>query len=163
MPLRAASAAGGPADNPGIDFSYRLIGSGWAEARIADETSSVEMTASYLTDALGDLLSALAALNRGDSHSERFSWDEEPAEHRWILRRDGDEVDLSILWFHDIYKPQPDEAGRLIFATRQPLAELVRAVSAAAAHLLEEVGEDGYRERWVEHAFPTAALAELSS
>jgi hypothetical protein len=151
------------ADNRRMDFSYRLIGSGWAEARIADETSSVVITASYLTDALGDLLSALAALKCGDSDTERFSWDGEPAEHRWILRSDGDEVVVSILWFHDIYKPQHDEAGRVVFATRQPLAEFVRAVSASAAQLLEEVGEDGYRERWVEHPFPTAALAELSS
>jgi hypothetical protein len=88
-----------------VDFSYRLIGSGWAEASIADERSSVEMTASYLTDALADLLSALAALKRGDSDSERFSWDGEPAEYRWLLRREGDEVDVSILWFHDIHKP----------------------------------------------------------
>jgi hypothetical protein len=146
-----------------MDFSYRLIGSGWAEARIADQTTSAAMTASYLTDALGDLLSALAVLKRGESDSERFSWDGEPAEFRWILRRDGDEVDVSILWFQDIYKPQHDDVGRVLFATRQPLAELLRAVSAGAARLLEDIGEDGYRERWVEHAFPTVALAELRS
>jgi hypothetical protein len=161
--MRDASGAGASADNRSMDFSYRLIGSGWAEARIADETSSVAIAASYLTDALGDLLSALASLKRGDSDSERFSWDGEPAEYRWILRANGDGVDVSILWFHDISKPQHDEAGRAVFATHQPLAELVRAVSAGAARLFEEVGEDGYRERWVEHAFPTTALAELSS
>lgn len=151
------------ADNRSVDFSFRLTGSGWAEARIADDASFVKMTVSYLTDALGDLLTALAALKRGDSETEQFSWDGEPEEYRWRLDRDGDDVVVTILWFFDIYRPQHDQAGRLVFTTRQPLAELVRVVSAGASQLLDEVGEEGYRERWVEHPFPTAALAELSS
>jgi hypothetical protein len=39
----------------------------------------------------------------------------------------------------------------------------VRVVSAAARSLLGELGEDGYREKWVDHASLTALLVELSS
>lgn len=145
-----------------MDFSYRLTGTGWAQARIADQMTSAEIPASYLTDAFGDLLSAAAALKRGDSDVERFSWDGEPAESRWILERVGDDVVVKILRFDDIFKPQHDDAGRVVFETRQPLVEFVRAVTSAAAALLEEVGEDAYQEQWVEHAFPMAAFVELS-
>jgi hypothetical protein len=120
-----------------------------------------EIPASHLSDALGDLLAALVRLVGGDSEA-RFSWDSEPAEYRWILRRDGGEVAVRILWFYDIYKSQHDEAGKLVFETRQPLAELRRVIAAAAAQVLVELGEDGYRDHWVEHPFPTAALRALA-
>jgi hypothetical protein len=145
----------------GMEFFYRLTGAGWSVARIGDERGWAEIPASYLSDALGDLLAALVRLGGGDSEA-RFSWDSEPAEYRWILRRDGGEVAVRILWFYDIYKSQHDEAGKLVFETRRPLAELRRVIAAAAAQVLAELGEDGYRDHWVEHPFPTAALRALA-
>ncbi len=39
-----------------VEFEYRLVGTGWSEARFAVGGPSVSVTASYLEDALGDLL-----------------------------------------------------------------------------------------------------------
>lgn len=38
-----------------MEFSYRLTGTGWAEAWVADGSITATITASYLEDALGEL------------------------------------------------------------------------------------------------------------
>jgi hypothetical protein len=145
-----------------VDFGYRLTGTGWSEASISDGDQTAHLTASYLSDALGDLLSALVLLESGDAEEVRVSWEEEPGEYRWIFQRGGvDSVTLKILWFDDIYPPQGDERGRLVFETSQPLRELLRAVAGAARALVDEVGEAEYLRQWVEHPFPTAQLEQL--
>jgi hypothetical protein len=154
-----------------VEFEYRLTGTGWAEARIADDASHAILTASYLSDALGDLLEAISLLFGGASEV-RCSWEEEPGEYRWIFVRIGDnDVRLNILAFDDIYsRPatlpgvaelcrQPDERGELRFSTTQPLSMLARAIADGAAATLDEYGEAGYLAKWVEAPFPTTYLA----
>jgi hypothetical protein len=156
-----------------MEFEYRLTGTGWAEARIGDDASHAILTASYLSDALGDLLEAIGLLLEGASEA-RCSWEEEPGEYRWIFVRTGDnDVQLEILAFDDMYSrpvtlpgvaelcPQPDARGELRFSTRQPLGVLARAIADGAAAALGEYGEEGYLAKWVEAPFPTARLAMI--
>src|SRR5688572_1839754 len=123
-----------------MEFSYQLTGVGWADATVADSVRSAVITASYSTDALGDLLQAVGVLLEGGGEA-RCSWDTEPAEFRWIFRRAGDEVRLGVLFFGDIEwdengSPGPDEEGEVIFATRQPLLTLASAVANGATDVL---------------------------
>jgi hypothetical protein len=69
-----------------VEFEYRLVGTGWSEARFAVGDRWVGLTASYLEDALGDLLLAVRLLAEGDT-SGRASWAEEAGEYRWLLDR----------------------------------------------------------------------------
>ena len=81
-----------------MEFNYRLTGTGWSEARIADDLSWAALTASYLSDALGDLLEAVGTILEGAAEA-CVSWQEEPGEYRWIFVREGDLVHLRILGF----------------------------------------------------------------
>jgi hypothetical protein len=151
-----------------MEFTYRLTGIGWAEARIADSTSHAVMRASYLSDALGDLLEALGAILEGAAEA-RCGWDEEPVESRWIFARDeGDLLTLrifaetfdrpdSVAW-EEWLTLGPDEQGELRFSTTQPVTVLARAIADGAAAVLAEYGEAGYQEKWLEHPFPLARL-----
>jgi len=141
-----------------VDFSYRLTGKGWAEARIADDDSWAILTASYLSDALGDLLEAIGVLLEGAPEA-RCSWEEEPGEYRWIFRRSGHDVHLTVLAFPDQLARQPDEQGRLVFRTIQPLRVIALVIADGAAAVLNEYDEDRYNEEWVEAPFPAARLA----
>jgi hypothetical protein len=154
-----------------MEFRYRLTGRGWAEARIADDASHAILTASYLSDALGDLLEAVGRLLEGASEA-RCSWEEEPGEYRWIFTRtDDSDAQLNILAFDDMYSrpatlpgvaqphPQPDERGELRFSTTQPISVLAGAIADGAAATLDELGEENYLAEWVEAPFPTARLA----
>jgi hypothetical protein len=143
-------------------FDFRLVGTGWARAKVTDEANSAEVTASYLGDALGDLLMAVWTLIEGDTDA-RCSWWEEPGEYRWIFVRDGQRISLRILEFDRLWSDEPDETGRLIFQTSQPLRELAAAIAAGAKACLNAVGFKDYREKWVYNDFPVDELAAIEA
>lgn len=140
-----------------MEFSYRLTGTGWSEARLSDGTSSATVTGSYLSDALGLLLEAVGSLLEGTQEA-RCSWDEEPGEYRWVFVRSGDLVDLRVLAFPELWGNQPDSEGSLVFETQQELREAATAIADGAADVLAEHGEEGYLAKWVDAPFPTAHL-----
>lgn len=147
---------------PEVEFVYRLTGAGWGEALLTIGAHSAQLSASYLDDALGDLLAAATLLPCAES-TIRVSWAEEPGEFRWVLDRSGDQLAVRILWFDDLWGSKPDEQGRPVIAVACSLVGFQRGIAAGARAVLDEWGEDGYRERWIEHDFPTALLRELEA
>jgi hypothetical protein len=137
-----------------------LVGIGWMAATLTDEHSSARVTASYLGDALNDLLLAVWTLIDGDQES-RCSWWMEPGEYRWLLARQRDAASLRVLWFDGLWGHEPDEAGRLIFETTQSVASLGAAFAEAAEMLVDEHGGDGYRAKWMDGDFPAETLASI--
>jgi len=144
----------------GVEFAYELVGTGWAAAHITHGDQTVEITASYLSDALGDLLLAVWTLTEGETDA-RYSWDEEPGEYRWLFHRDGDSVDMHVLEFGELWGGRPDEHGRTVFRAHVPLRSLVVAVAGAAVGVEEQHGHEGYRKKWVDHDFPADTLSHL--
>ncbi len=59
------------------------------------------------------------------------------------------------------YDDSPDDAGKVIFDERCDFRAFVAAVASGARRVLEEHGEAGYREKWVEHPFPRSTSARL--
>jgi hypothetical protein len=121
----------------------------------------VDLTASYLSDALGNLIDAVAELLRKGVRESRCSWDEEPGEYRWIFTRDRRTIHVRILAFNELHGDEPDDQGRLLFETVQPVEVVGQAVVDCATAVLERHGECEYREKWVEHPFPFAQLQLL--
>lgn len=140
-----------------MEFTYRLTGTGWSEARLEDRSSSATITASYLEDALGDLLEAVGVLLEG-AQEARCSWAEEPGEYRWLFDRADSDVRLRVLAFRDLYSPESDDRGHVVFETKTPLREMAEAVADGAQRVLDEYGEAEYQRRWVEHPFPIGHL-----
>src|SRR6266571_1195228 len=113
-----------------VSFNYRLTGTGWSEGRLVIGEEFADATASYLSDALGDLLRAVLALAE-DSETARASWDEEPGEYRWIFERSGDRVRVRLLEFPEwrAIVDAPDAEGRTLLDASCPLGDLVAAVA----------------------------------
>lgn len=145
-----------------LHFSWELRGSGWATYRIWDGSTQHRGIAGHCTDALADLLSGVAALH-GAHDIRRFSFDREPVEERWTLRRCDSDVRVTIRHFPDIATSfgAPDEKGTLVWTSRRPRAVLAHAVLMAASRVLRIHGEDGYLQAWPGHAFPAAELETL--
>jgi hypothetical protein len=141
-------------------FEYHLTGLGWCEARLQVGSSWVGLTASYLDDALGDLVRGVLALARG-AHQVHVSWAEEPGEFRWVLTQEGASVDVRILWFDELWGSAEDDRGRERLRASCPTRSLCLAVAQGAQAVLDEHGIAGYKERWIEHDFPAEALKEL--
>lgn len=140
-----------------VDFTYRLVGTGWAEATLSDGPSSTTLTASYLEDELGELLEAIGTMFEGADEA-RCSWEEEPGEYRWLFQGTGAEVHLRVVAFADVYSKELDHQGVVVFETRQPLREVARSTADGAQAVLDQYGEDEYLRRWVDFPFPTGHL-----
>lgn len=143
-----------------IDFRYRLTGAGWAEASISGGEASATLRASYLGDALGDLLEAVGVLLEGATGA-RCSWEDEPGEYRWIFSRRGEDVHVQVLGFEDSYLRKPDAAGTVVYESTLPLLGLAVAMADGAQAVLDEHGADGYMAKWIGHPFPTEHLAMI--
>ena len=143
-----------------IRFEYRLTGRGWSAATIADHETKVELTASYLSDALGNLARAVVGLLRG-VETATVSWAEEPGEYRWLLARTDDQLSIRILWFNSQYPRRPNEEGRAVFETSCRLVDFSGQVTSQLRMLLDSLGEAEYKKQWVQHEFPRAEYDAL--
>ena len=133
-----------------ISLHYELVGTGWSECQLTIGDKSVQVTASYLSDALESLCAAVLAIANG-KEKEYARFDEEPGEYRWLLeRQDADNVRIRILQFEDLWSNLPDEAGEVIFDAVCTVTELVQAVITALEYLYKTYGKKGYREKWLE-------------
>ena len=144
-------------------LNYRLTGRGWSECEVHIGERSFVASASYLSDALGDLCRAFVALVEGAPRvTARFA--EEPGEYRWVIERsDHERARVQIYSFNETFDRRPDSDGRLEFEGECRLRTIAGSLLSELQRLLVEHGEAGYRERWVNHDFPTEQMNALRS
>jgi hypothetical protein len=144
-----------------LHIRYSLVGTGWSSCVVEYEGFRIELSASYLSDALGNLVRAALAAASGFRTVE-FGFDEEPGEYRWVLEATENNIlRFRLLEFQELWGYKPNAEGRLMLdASTTPLA-FAKAVHACATEALREHGEKGYAEKWAEHPFPTRELELL--
>lgn len=153
------------ADVP-FHIHYRLDGAGWATCDVSHGEKRVTVTASYLSDALGQLAAGALMLRLG-APSVRISFDEEPGQYRWGFDwDDGDDVGeaylrVRIWWFRDLWSRLPDDDGELRFESIVSYDDVCSEVVRALDEVLATHGEAGYRKQWRTYEFPKAILDEL--
>jgi hypothetical protein len=143
-----------------IAFNYELTGAGWAEATVGIDGSIVRVTASYLSNALDDLLRAVVNVVRGIPKNS-FSFLEEPGEYCWQLQCIGeDQLSITITWYED-WQQLRELPGKVVFERSCRLRTFAGAVYDSSKRLIDHYGKQGYREKWVQHEFPSDRLDEL--
>jgi hypothetical protein len=90
-----------------VHFEFSLTGMGWARASLQSTNDSAQLTASYLSDALPDLLRALLELV-GGAERATCTWEEEPGEYSWEFDRVDDVVHVRITG-EDVWDDDDDE------------------------------------------------------
>jgi hypothetical protein len=149
-----------------FDFNLARDAPGWADPVFEFEETSLSMTASYITDALGDLLGALVLLVNGSSTAE-CEWTQEPGGWRWNFSRPTiTHVDLVIAFKDDAFtRPwEPHDPGETrLKLQRLLLRELVEAVTAGARRCLDDFGAPGFAKQWNMHPFPLLQLEALQT
>src|SRR6185503_11156421 len=106
-----------------VEFDYKLTGAGWAEATISNGGQHLDMRVSYLSDALGHLTKAIVRLLYGAEEAQIFFMDE-PGEHRWWLRKCGDDnLIIQVEWFDDwlSWGLAKEDSGQVAFKTETSL------------------------------------------
>lgn len=141
----------------GMSVTWSLAGSGWADIVVADHQAEAEATASYITTAPEDLLTAVARLVLGENET-RAQFEAEPTAFRWIFYREGTDVWTRLLELPDGRKH--DNAGTEIWSSWQTVDTVARAVVRCFDEVASKYGESGYRGKWNEH-FPRFELEAL--
>lgn len=144
-----------------VSVTYNLTGAGWAECLVEIGDQQACLIASYLSDALGDLLHAIKGLLYGAPDTTACFTDE-PGEYRWRFHRsEPDQVRLRILRFNECFSKSPDERGEVILDGQCRLSTLAGAILAAAQRILREHGVEGYAREWKNHRFPEETVTEI--
>lgn len=133
-----------------MELRFDLEHVGWAVARVSHAGQEAALTASYLGDALAELLAAVDDVLAGAGRAGA-SWCEEPGTYAWTLTRTGADLRVHVVW-----RPSSDP-GETVFDATCPLADAAAGLAAGARSTLERYGEVDYWDRW-DHPFPVARL-----
>lgn len=145
----------------GVFVQYNLTGRGWSECIVEINDRRITVTASYLSDALADLLDAVASIARG-ANEARAKFEEEPGEYRWIFTRlPPDKLRICILWFGNTFSTKLDTEGEKVFEIECRLRTFAGAILSASQRVLEVNRIEGYKQKWVNHKFPIQLQAKL--
>ncbi|MFF4739300.1 hypothetical protein ACFY2W_25955 [Streptomyces sp. NPDC001262] len=139
--------------------SWTLRGRGWADCTVEDRRGKTELTASYITSAPEDLLTAVARLVSGETET-RVQFEAEPTAYRWIFYRQANEVWIRLLELG--HGSDHDNKGTEIWSGQLHTDVLARAVICCFDEVAQAYGESGYRGKWGEH-FPRAELESLKT
>jgi hypothetical protein len=143
-----------------LQITYELAGRGWARVTLADNDQTCTLFVSFLSDALGDLLSALNMLLEGRSNTT-CAMQAEPGEYRWVMECSGDQLHLQVLRFDRNFSDRANEDGKLLFEAICPIHHFVRRIKMTLDNLLDTHGVSGYRAEWVNHDFPMPEYERL--
>jgi hypothetical protein len=121
---------------------------------------TVTLPASYLSDALDDLIRATTAAVSGPVE-QVATFTDEPGECRLKLQPIGERLRVRILAFEANWSRAPDSAGELMLDAECRLRTFAGAVLSAAQAVLARHGSQGYRQLWGKHDFPTEPMAHL--
>jgi hypothetical protein len=144
-----------------VAITYSLTGRGWAECVVEIDAQQIHVTASYLSDALADLLYAVESVVRGIEDTTAL-FIGEPGEYRWRFRQVApDRLWVRIIEFDECWSKRPDEEGKLILDAECRLRTFAGAVLSASQQVLATHGFAGYREQWVNRDFPSELQAKL--
>jgi hypothetical protein len=138
-------------------LTWTLEGRGWAKCTVTDEQTQAEVTASYLSSAPEDLLTAVMRLVLGDNET-RAQFEAEPTAFRWIFSRDGNDVWVQLLELTD--GRRHDKAGTKIWSSRQAIDSVARAVIRCFDEVVWRYGASSYQDKWGQ-PFPRIELEAL--
>ncbi|MEU1539439.1 hypothetical protein ABZ461_15175 [Actinacidiphila glaucinigra] len=143
--------------NTGMRVSWTLNGRGWANCVVEDQQAKVELTASHITNAPEEFLTAVARLVSGETDT-RAQFEAEPTAFRWIFSRQGNDVWIRLLELRR--GSDHDSKGAEIWSSRLHVESLARAVIRCFDEVAWIYDESGYRGTWGER-FPRSELEAL--
>ncbi len=108
-----------------LTFTYEEQQCGCAHVFLSDGLNTTGVWGSHIFSPLQELLAAFVEVLRYSDES-RCRWFTEPGEQRWVFRRDGNLLHLTILGFRDFTEHRADEYGEVEFSTTCDLAYFAR-------------------------------------
>jgi hypothetical protein len=154
---------------------YELTGPGWAACHVSVNDQTTTATASYLSDALGELITAVLLLKKS-GYTPDAIFAEEPGQFRWAMEYHNEEnsnrdrVHLR-LYFDEEWIGSPRKRHADLGCERLNALIPTNLFFQAFCDMLDDIlttyGTHGYEEEWNSEtktmAFPSAEHNELKS
>ena len=144
---------------------YELGEAGWATCRVSFGKRAVEMTASYLHDSLHQLCDVVASVALG-ARTGTVVFMDEPGEYHLKLERLG-HTDVAVqVVRHDDWPSWgigSESKGRILLEGMTSVAHLRGQTYSTVRRIIDSLGPEEYRRRWIEHDFPEAAYDRLKN
>ncbi|MFH8977957.1 hypothetical protein [Streptomyces sp. NPDC017890] len=141
----------------GIRITWTLGEHGWADCAVEDHQAKAELTASCISNAPEEFLTAVARIVTGETET-RAQFEAEPTAYRWIFYREAADVWIRLLELR--HGSDHDNRGTEIWSSQLPIDALAQAVVRCFDEVARTNGESGYRGKRCEH-FPRAELEAL--
>ena len=147
-----------------LRISCEYIEHGWAELEFSNDIDSLLVVVSYVFDGLYGLLKAAYDLNIQVNETEISLFDE-PCEYRVYLKKENNNLNLSIYYFEQISyigDSKSKEDGILKFTAFTNLKRFTNQIIDLFYNFLNEYGEEKYKEKW-HQPFPMDLYEKLKS
>lgn len=143
-----------------VCFEYQLIGSGWAQLELTINQQYISIYASYLHDALADVLQATLSLLDGQQQAKAYVRDE-PNEYRWCFSVNGQQLTITVWQFDQCWSNKANDKGNLLFQETCRLHTFAGALLAACQKLSTVYSPEAYRKIWKNHDLPVQLIQQL--
>ncbi|TFB12916.1 hypothetical protein E3U55_16935 [Filobacillus milosensis] len=147
-----------------MKFEYKLSGLGWADGLIEANSQTYNFNISYLSDGLGDFLTALMELNQYCVPEDEVkvqtscTWHAEPSGTELILKLSDKMLNIKMISYDDI---DLKLSKQIEIDTSVSYYEFLFIVIERLDFLLKKHGLIGYRDTWYEHDFPISSYLKL--
>jgi hypothetical protein len=141
-----------------LTFTYEEGSCGCAHVYLSDGVNEAWLWGSHIfSPPLVELTCAFAEILRS-SDTATCRWWTEPGEERWVLRREGNLLNITILSFRDFFRRQPNDAGDVIFATTCDLAHFARKLWLAISRRHTSLDDSTHKPTHQRLALPADRL-----
>ncbi|GAB1641440.1 hypothetical protein KRMM14A1259_18630 [Krasilnikovia sp. MM14-A1259] len=146
--------------NEDARFRWTKVAHGWISFALDGGSGQYRCTVSDASDVMAELLLAVARIVRG-SLEEQVSFDHEPTEIRWTLRRATEKVSVSIESFE---RWGSNSGGHLKWLGNwSSTSDFGQEFLVATESFLQDVGPDGYSSGWPSYSTPDHAIGDLKT
>ncbi|WP_223701852.1 hypothetical protein [Sutcliffiella deserti] len=132
-----------------MEFDYQLSGTGWARGYLKINNKKFNFIASYLTDALNDLLKSLLIITPKcvpyPQKKSSFIMEQEPERTVWKFETQDDK---------NVFITIVNKNEAVVFQEQCLLDDLLTVVVKSISKLLKKHGIKGYKKSWVNYEFP---------
>ncbi len=138
-------------------LTYKEASCGCAHVYLSDGLNETWLWGSHIFAPLGELLRAFVEVLRY-SDTAVCHWLTEPGEERWLLRREGALLHLTILSFPDFSHRQANEYGEVRFSTTCDLAHFARKLWLAISRRRTSLSDSAQKPSHNASATPADSL-----
>lgn len=145
-------------------IEYILGNHGWATVKFSNHIGICESPVSYLHDSLDQLADMAIELNRGLPDAKAVFMDE-PGELQLCVQTQNTEVTYEVRQYKDwsSWGMHPQDSYNVILSGTCSLKRVVQQINKVLWKIYTEIGPAEYKERWIEHDFPTEKYQRIKT